>query len=84
MDWGILGGIWESDQSTARLYIAQHPEVLAKAPEKGVMMMMPWVAWTLGEAECMLTEEAAAVRQGRERLDGWHNGDGEADQCDSG
>lgn len=35
MDWGVLGGIWESGQSTWRLYTAQHPEFLAKAPQKG-------------------------------------------------
>lgn len=31
----MLGDIRESGQSTARLYTAQHPELLAKAPEKG-------------------------------------------------
>lgn len=42
---------WESSQQTARLYPAQHPDCLAKTPEKeGVMRMVPWVTWRLGEA----------------------------------
>lgn len=32
----MLGGVWESGQSTARSYTAQHPEFLAKTPEKRV------------------------------------------------
>lgn len=42
---------WESGQRIARLYPAQHPDCLAKTPEKeGVMRMVPWVTWRLGDA----------------------------------
>lgn len=46
------------------------PPFPSKGPRKGGVVMIKWVTWTLGEAEHMLTEEAAAVRQGREGLDG--------------